>query len=71
MIKKDVLKYGMTPNCKGCEAVNRCGIHRNHSEMCREKMMKRLEEDGEEIIENLNEDRTRMGENRKKEEEDE
>ena len=38
-ISKD--KYGMTPGCKGCEAINR-GLHGQHDERCRARIEKEL-----------------------------
>ena len=33
--KEDVMKFGLTPGCPGCEAANRSGVRRDHSEECR------------------------------------
>ncbi len=49
--KEDVLRRGMTPGCKGCSALNRGGQPVNHSEECRSRFQKELEEEGDERIE--------------------
>ena len=36
-------KYGPTPGCKGCEAINR-GLHGQHDERCRARIEKVIQE---------------------------
>ena len=42
--KRDIRKYGMTPQCPGCTAVNRGGKAANHSEQCRDRIEKEIAE---------------------------
>ena len=48
--KEDVRKYGMTPGCRGCIALNRGGQAVNHSETCRERTVKELGDQGDDRI---------------------
>lgn len=58
--KWDVTKYGVTPNCKGCDAANRGGTTRNHTEECRKRLEERMKEDGDERTEKMNEEMAKM-----------
>ena len=44
--KKDIQKYGSTPQCQGCRAVREeLGGHVAHSEECRKRVIKEMEKD--------------------------
>ena len=48
--KADLEKYGYTVGCPGCRAANRGGTAINHNEECRQRITKKLEEDGDERV---------------------
>ena len=49
--KADLEKYGYTVGCPGCRAANRGAPAMNHTEECRQRIMSKLEEDGDERVE--------------------
>ena len=40
--KKDLEQYGYTQNCGGCDSAKNNKTHKNHSNECRERIMKHL-----------------------------
>ena len=47
ILKQDVTRFGMTPGCGGCQAANRGGPARNHSEECRKRITEELRNSGD------------------------
>ena len=54
----DVMKYGATPGCRGCEAVIRGKkFSRHHTEECRARMNREMEQADQDRIRKVNERR--------------
>ena len=48
--REDVIKYGYTIGCPGCQAVSRNAPAQNHTEVCRARIEKIMREEGQERI---------------------